>query len=105
MDDELQPEYCDCHGFHDGSCKYRRIKVLEKLCIDLEEALTVKEKRIKILENTCESVYKILNDSYMSSTTVQKARFSELSDVVEHALQDLGFVLHNKGAKEHRNGK
>ena len=30
MTDEPQPEYCDCPGFHDGSCHARQIAVLHK---------------------------------------------------------------------------
>lgn len=105
MDDEAQPEYCDCHGFHDGSCKIRRIEVLEKLCIDLEEALTLKERRIQILEKTCESVFKCLNDCYNKATIVQISRAGELSDAISHAIQDLDCVLRGEVAKEHENGK
>jgi hypothetical protein len=32
-EDEPQPEYCDCDGFHDGSCRSREIKKLQ----DMEE--------------------------------------------------------------------
>jgi len=103
--EQPQPEYCDCEGLHDGSCKIRRIEVLEKLCIDLEEALTAKERRIKILEKTCASVLKNLNDCYNNATTVQIARAAELSDAISHATQDLDCVLRGEGAKEHENGK
>ena len=30
MTDEPQPEYCDCPGFHDGSCHARQINTLLK---------------------------------------------------------------------------
>ena len=30
MTDTSQPEYCDCPGFHDGSCRVRHMERLEK---------------------------------------------------------------------------
>lgn len=44
MNESPQPEYCDCQGFHDGSCHARRIETLEQLCVDLEEALADKKQ-------------------------------------------------------------
>jgi hypothetical protein len=38
MSVEEQPEYCDCNGFHDDSCRDRRLDTLEKLSVDLTEA-------------------------------------------------------------------
>lgn len=105
MSDESQPEYCDCEGFHDGSCRNRRLKMLEELCSDLEESLTRMELRVKILENTCQSVFKCLNDCYNKATIVQISRAGELSDAISHAIQDLDCVLRGEGAKEHKNGK
>lgn len=36
MSESPQPEYCDCQGFHDGSCHARRIAELEQQVKDLE---------------------------------------------------------------------
>jgi len=44
MTDTPQPEYCDCPGYHDGSCSVRHIERLDKLCNDLHAALERAER-------------------------------------------------------------
>ena len=36
-DDEPQPDYCDCDGFHDGSCRNREIE-RQKPVVEDEES-------------------------------------------------------------------
>jgi hypothetical protein len=43
--DEPQPEYCDCDGFHDGSCRSREIKRLQdKLAVAESSQLPIPQE-------------------------------------------------------------
>lgn len=57
-----QPEYCDCQGFHDGSCHARRIETLERLCGDLDEALADKKQFLDFSNNVAAYDHLIANE-------------------------------------------
>lgn len=55
-DEEFQPEYCDCEGFHTGACRLRRIerdRVIQDAYIKQLLAEVERERNLK--EEACRS--------------------------------------------------
>jgi hypothetical protein len=82
MTDTPQPEYCDCPGYHDGSCSVRHIERLDKLCNDLHAALERTE-----------------HDRNLLAAEVQAWRHND--DVHECSLTTELEFLHKRSVKAH----
>lgn len=65
-----QPEYCDCQGFHDGSCHARRIAELEQQVKDLEARI----ENIKEHYSICLSAMASLMSSLIRHDSVTSKR-------------------------------
>lgn len=83
-----QPEYCDCQGFHDGSCHSRRIKTLEQICRDLDEALQ-NEKEYKQYSEA----YKEFSDNvaayrHLIANEIDAHRIKMLEDLLNYYMED-----------------
>jgi hypothetical protein len=96
MNDNSQPEYCDCDGFHDGSCRDRRLEILEKLTVELEESLTQKEKRIAQFERVGKRVFDLLSDANNKAHLDIITKSGPIGRAVSHSIQDLDVVLHGE---------